>query len=240
MSPSDVAIKLRAFTADDLVSAYKRGTRDFSRSNLLRNEIEATVQEEQYLDCLDHPDASRYNPLWLDFRDGIERDFDWDTSGRCLSIHSDLPDARNFRGAVLPRINLAGSYLYPVDFSEADLSGADLRGAILIDCSFVGASLRKADLRNAVFDDCDLRGADFYMARMERVALTDCDARKSILRRTKLYRAHLDRVNLQHASLDRAHCDRIVLGDVDLEGRSVAREVRWGPAGACRHHSQPS
>jgi uncharacterized protein YjbI with pentapeptide repeats len=233
--PGNVAKKLRAFSPDDVLAAYRRGTRDFSRSNLLRLEIEAMVQKERYLDCLDRPDIQRYNALWVDFRNPVERDFDWDMYGRCVSLHPDAPDARDLKGAALARINLSGSYLYPVDFSGADLSGADFRNTVLIDCTLIGTNLWKADLRDAKFIDCDLSGADLYMARMERVLLSGCNATRTNLRRAKLYRARLSGVNLRRASLDNAHCDHIVLADVDFrrvdlsvvtfEGSRVSRVV---------------
>ena len=216
VSSGDVAKKFRAFSPEEILAGYKSGKRDFSRANLLRHEIETTVQAEQYFDCLDHPDTACYNALWIDFLNRVERDFDWDMHGRCVSLHPDLPDVRDLRNAALAGINLSGSYLYPVNFSGADLSGADLCGAILIDCTLVGTILKKADLRDATFANCNLSGANLHMARMERAVMSDCDATKVTLCRAKLYRARLNGVNLRGASLDAAHCERIVLGEVDF------------------------
>ena len=204
-------------TPEDLLSGYRRGQRDFSRSNLLRLELEAAVRDTRYLDCIDHPEVNQYNPLWVDFRSPGEQNFEWDSCGRCLSVNiSDLPVPRRLSGAVLAGINLSGSYLYLIDFSEADLSGADLRRAVFIDCALPGTRLTRADLRDAQFLDCDLTGVDFYMARMERVSVVDCDAQRSNLRRAKLRRAHLTRVNLRKCDLANAQCERIALHATDL------------------------
>lgn len=222
VSPRDLAAKMRAFSVGDLLAAYKRGRRNFERSNLLRVELETILKDENWLDCLDHPDTGRYNALWVDYRTPAERDFEWDRYGHIL-FAEDLLGARDLKSARLPGINLSGSYLYPVDFSGGDLSRADLRRAIFIDCKLAGANLRRADLRDATFEACDIRDVDFYMARMERVRFNDCNVIKSVLRRAKLNRARLRGVNLQKAVLDDAHCDRVVLGDVDLRSVDLSR-----------------
>jgi len=217
VNQSDIAKRLRAMTPEDLLACYRKGQREFSRSNLLRLELEAALRDTRDLDCIDHPEVDNYNPLWVDFRSPGEKDFEWDKCGRCLFVHlSDLPAPRRLSGAVLPGINLSGSYLYPIDFSEADLSGANLRRAVFIDCALPGARLTRADLRDAQFLDCNLTGVDLYMARMERVSVVDCDAQRSNLRRAKLRRAHLTRVNLRKCDFTNAHCERIALHTTDL------------------------
>jgi uncharacterized protein YjbI with pentapeptide repeats len=217
VNQSDVAKRLRAMTPEDLLAAYRKGQREFSRSNLLRPELEAALRDTRDLDCIDHPEVDNYNPLWVDFRSPGEQDFEWDRWGRCLFVHlSDLPAPRRLSGAVLPGINLSGSYLYPIDFSEADLSGADLRRAVFIDCALRGARLTRADLRDAQFFECNLTGVDLYMARMERVSVVDCDAQRSNLQRAKLRRAHMTSVNLRKCNLANAHCERIALHATNL------------------------
>lgn len=220
MERSELAKCLRALSPGELLELHAGGQRDFSRTTLLRAELERVFGDRLQFDCADpnHWAAEKYNPLWIDYRFGVERDFEWDSYGRCLSVEeSDLPEPRPLAGARLDGIDLSGSYLYPVDLSSADLDGADLRHAVFIDCVLSGASLRRADLRDCWFRECKLDGADFYMARMDRVVMVDCDARGVSFHRAKLRRARLYRVDLRRAQLEKAHCDRIVL-EADLRG----------------------
>lgn len=228
MKQDELIQKLRALTPEELLSGYRKGVRDFSRVNLLRAELECAVLERRFLGCVENPTCRRYNPLWVDFLlFAGERDFKWDSSGRCLSVEEvesplDPPSRRNLSGADLTGIDLSGSYLYPIDFTKADLSGANLRHAIFIDCLFSSASLKRADLRGAHFFDCSVDAADFYMARMERVHMIDCDARGARLERAKLRRAGLIRVDLRDACLQYAHCDLITIAG-DLRGVDLCR-----------------
>ena len=125
MKPSSTVESIRAFTPDELVAAYREGRRDFSRTNLLRAELEALNLEDLNLGFSWNPEDP-YNPLWVDFRSQPMQEFEWDLYGRCLSVGpDDLPEARNLSGAVLSEIDLSGSYLYPVDLSQADLARKD-------------------------------------------------------------------------------------------------------------------
>lgn len=128
VSNRDVAAKMRAFTPEDLLEMYKRGRRNFEASNLLRAEIEATIQEERSLDCLDHPDRNRYNPLWLDYKSSFgESDFEWDRHGHCLDICDDLPDARDLR-----RADLSSLYAGSINPTETILEPS-LSSCLLLD-----------------------------------------------------------------------------------------------------------
>ena len=226
MRKAPVIELLRAMTPEDLLSSYGSGRRDFVGINLLRTELEPVVRDQGYLDCLDDPSGVSSSPLWLDFR--LHKELEWDVYGRCLSLEPDaLPPARNLSGAILSEVNLSGSYLYPVDFSNADLSHADLRGAIFIDCDLSATNLVKTDLRYARLINCSLKHADLYMARMDRAYLGSCDVRKANLKRAKLRRARLGD-DLRGAILDSARCDFVTLCG-DLRGIDFSVVQMRGP-----------
>lgn len=216
MKPVSVADQLRALNPEDLSAAYKRGRRRFRAINLLRRELEANYGDSRRFDSAEHPDATKWNPLWLDYQ-GL-RDCSWDQSGRCLfEERDDLPDARNLSNLDLHGIDLQGSYLYPVDFSHTSLKGADLKRCILIDCDLSSADLSRTDLREARIHHCVLRDANFYMARMDRCHIWDCDARNVNLHRAKLKKTLLLRLDLRGSVLN-GHFDRSWLKGSDLRG----------------------
>jgi uncharacterized protein YjbI with pentapeptide repeats len=55
-----------------------------------------------------------------------------------------------------------------VNFTDADLSGADLRASIFRRVAFVRANLRNADLRRSGFEACDLTDAAMSGAKLTR------------------------------------------------------------------------
>lgn len=209
---------LRAWDPVELLEQFARGTRDFSRINLLRPELAEMLAAHTHLDALVNP-GSGYNPLWDDYklRSGT---FEWDCYGRFL-IPEDAPPPRNLASMDLTGINLAGSYLYPVSFLHSDLSQANLQRAVFIDCDLSSVKLLRADLRAAQFHSCCLNDADFYMARMDRVLITGCEARGANFSRAKLVRAHIDG-DLRSSNWNHAHCRATwLIGDlrgIDLTG----------------------
>lgn len=169
LNAQDLMSALRAFGPKELLAEYEQGVRDFSRINLLRPELERACASPTFLECTQHPDAERYNPLWVDYVCGVpgETDFHWDRCGHCLFDElEDLPEPCDLKGTNLAEVNLSGSYLYPIDFTEANLSRADLRRTIFIDSTLAGADLSRSDLRDAQFHDCNLTRANLYMARL--------------------------------------------------------------------------
>jgi hypothetical protein len=68
---------------------------------------------------------------------------------------------KNFRYAVLER----------VDFSRQDLSNVDFQGATLVGCNFRGANLRYANFAQVRYEDlatCDFAGADLEKTLLEK------------------------------------------------------------------------
>lgn len=203
MKHSELLDALRSWDPAELLEQFAGGVRDFSRINLLRPELaEMLDTTHRYVDECVYPD-SRHNPLWGDYkmRPGT---FDWDSYGRFL-IPEDAPPPRNLTSMDLVGINLAGSYLYPVNFRHSDLTRANLQRAVFIDCDLSSAKLRRADLRDAQFHSCCLNDADFYMARMDRVLIADCEARGANFSRAKLARARIDG-DLRNSNWNHAHC----------------------------------
>src|SRR6266704_7163332 len=126
MTAGSIAHELRAWTADDLLAAYRQGRREFRAINLLRDELETVCgKRATQFRYSDRPDWEQCNPLWTDYI-GIRDDVSWDQSGRCLFDESrDVPESRHLSGHDLTGIDLQGAYLYPIDFSGGSLRGAD-------------------------------------------------------------------------------------------------------------------
>ena len=120
-------------------------------------------------------------------------------------------------------INLSSAYLYPIDLSGANLTGAILRRCTIIDGRFSRTEFSRADLRDARMDEADLTGANFYMARLDRSSLQGVILKRASLIRAKLRKASLAGADLTGASITNARFDRTslfgsCLKDVDLEG----------------------
>jgi uncharacterized protein YjbI with pentapeptide repeats len=218
---SSVAKQLKAYYPEELLAMYSRGERDFAAANLLRRELEASFAASRgFAQAENRADERPTSPLWLDHLFRGDPDFEFDRSGRIVSLEiDDLPETRDLSKADLREIRLEGGYLYPVDFSAANLSGANLRRAIFIDCSFQDADLSRTDLRDASFDACDFRGANFYMARMDRCSITDAQATRTRFERAKLKKAIFAGVDLRRAELW-AHYDRTIFAGCDLREAS--------------------
>lgn len=216
---SPIANDYWALYPDELLSRFEAGERDFRRINLLRDEIEHIASTRRRPLDIPCPVDERFNVLWSDYRSHFDREFEWDSFGRFIPVEfDDLLPPRNLNGASLAEISLDGSYLYPVDFSEADLRRASFRWAMLIDVNLREADLSYADLRGATIDG-DLTGANLYMARMDRCSIGGIAAGANF-GRTKLGRANLTGLDLRGASLAHAHFEQTNLSRTDL--RQVA------------------
>lgn len=158
------------------------------------------------------------NPLWWDYVNPIDPEFEWDGHGHFIPIElDDLLPARDLHGVVLTDLSLDGSYLYPVNFDDSNLTRARLRDAIILDVSLRGADLSHADLRRS-FIAGDLSGANLYMARLERSSLAGCNLNHANLGRAKLGGTDLRGADLRGANLSNAHFDKTVLSHATLIG----------------------
>jgi len=203
---------LRAWEPVELAEQFARGVRDFSRINLLRPELAEILATHTYFHEFFYSD-SRHNPLWGDYKQQALSTFEWDSYGRFL-IPEDAPPPRSLMSMNLAGINLAGSYLYPVNFDRSDLSQSNLQRAVFIDCDLSSVKLSRADLRDAQFHSCCLNDADFYMARMDRVLIDGCEARGASFSRAKLARAHISG-DLRNSNWSHAHCrETWLIGDL--------------------------
>jgi uncharacterized protein YjbI with pentapeptide repeats len=221
---SNIAKQLKAYYPHELLALYARGERNFAACNLLRAELEASFVPNRRFEQAYRPRGERMtSPLWLDRIFRADPDFEFDWTGRIILPETDgSPEEHDLSRTDLRNICFEGAYLYPINFSGANLSRSDLRRTIFIDCSFRGADLSRCDLRDAQFGNCDLCDTDLYMARMDRCVLTDCRAERTRLERSKLKRATFVGVDFRHADSS-AHYDRTNfigcdLRHVDLEG----------------------
>ena len=195
----------KALYPEELVSRYRSGERDFEGINLLRAELETIVGPTVVpFDTWYVPPSPSFGetargpfcPLWADHAD-VERRFEWDLSGRfCPSELGGLPETKILTGADLRGINLSYAYLYPVDLSGADLTGAIRKRTMIVDGQLSGVNLSRSDLRDARLPRADLTDANFYMARLDRCALY-----RVILKRARLIRAKLRKASLAGADL---------------------------------------
>jgi uncharacterized protein YjbI with pentapeptide repeats len=85
---------------------------------------------------------------------------------------------------------------------ERNFSGADLNTLDLAGFNLRGADLSYADLGAARLQGTNLRGADLSYADLESANLTDADLRGALLLGTNLRSAILTRTNFQGADCD--------------------------------------
>lgn len=224
MCAEEVAKAYKALYPEELLERYNAGERNFQGINLLRAELEHIVEPGSLHLWIDpmQPESEAYSPLWADFRNPVDRRFEWDFWGRFIPIeYDDLLPPRDLAGVNLSGVDLTGAYLYPVDLSNANLSGADLREAKLMDANLQGVDLSRADLRDSILESANLRAANLYMARLERATLASSDLREANLRRAKLRKAVLVATDLRGADLKKAHFDRTWLNEADLRNTSL-------------------
>jgi len=112
---------------------------------------------------------------------------------------------RNFQGADLREIQLAGANLQGANLigsklNNADLSYAKLDGAKLVIADLSGADLSHASLRKAKLMGAILRGANLSGADLSRADLSDAD---------------LENANLMGVDLTGANVEGVELGDVN-------------------------
>ncbi|MBD3256646.1 MAG: hypothetical protein GF383_16250, partial [Candidatus Lokiarchaeota archaeon] len=155
-----------------------------------------------------HPLKEKYNPLWLEYINCVERIFEWDSYGRFIPIEfDDNIDQIKLSKANLSGIDLEGSYLYNIDFSNSDLSSANLKNTILIDINFTNANLSRVDFRDAIIY-ANMKNTNFYMSRLDRVNFCGSNLSNANLKRAKLKKADLSYSNLEGVNIDFTQFDR--------------------------------
>lgn len=208
----------KALYPEELVERYKKGERDFRGINLFRAELEKIFADRiaagQYIEL---PSASEFNPLWMDYRGVIEREFEWDWSGHFIPDEfDDILPMRDLSHIDLSGIDLSWSYLYRVKLEGANLSGAIIRKAQVFDCAWAGVDLNHSDLRRTWFRDVDMVNSNVYMSRLNRTRFSSCYLNNADLRRAKLRKAWLVWSDLTNANLAKAHFDETILSGSNL------------------------
>jgi uncharacterized protein YjbI with pentapeptide repeats len=252
----DVAAKFKALYPEELVERYRKGERDFVGINLLRAELEHIFRVRHHqpvridFSQLGSSEVPKWytpffdvavNPLWADYKD-FDSEFEWDSGIFIPTEYDDLLPPRDLTSLDLSGINLAGAYLYPVNFSGTNLTGADLRKAKLFDANLQGAVLRYSDMRRANLNSANLQGADLYMAKLQRAAMTSTNLEHANLRRAKLRKAVITSSDLRGAYLERAHFERTWLNYSKLQNVDLSNvELRdCVVTGVSVTHSQKS
>ena len=136
----------------------------------------------------------------------------------------------------------------PIDFTSAELGGANLNDANLNGASLRGADLNRADLTRANLSYAQLNHADLTGAHLDRANLNDADLSGAhldravitgarldradltgaILTDTDLTNAHLDRANLTGAHLTRANLTNAILYGADLSDANLTGAILYG------------
>ena len=119
--------------------------------------------------------------------------------------YADLANVRG--GAIFTRARLEN-----VDFTDADLTGADLSRANMENAHLTDADLRRVDLTGANLEFAPLTGAD-----LSHADLTDAYLGMLDLTGATLDSADLRRANLMHTDLTDANLSRADLTDASLE-----------------------
>lgn len=225
MSLEPTAKYYNALYPEEILKRYSAGERTFVNINLLRKELESIMGEtiETAIVAPGYVSEKSSNPLWLDFLNLVPSDlpgsqqFDWDRYGRFGHEGLDEIPEKDLSNTNLSNINLAGSYLYPVNFSNTDLSHANLQHTKLLDVNLGGANLSHADLRGAVISG-NLNDVDLTMARLDKCNLAECNLQGANLKRAKLKETDFTGADLQNANLSKAHFDGTILNRVKLQG----------------------
>lgn len=217
----DLIRSYKALYPEELVERYKKGERDFRGINLFRAELEKIFAGRLAAGRnVELPPASEeFNPLWIDYRWNIEREFEWDWSGHFIPDEfDDILPMRDLSHINLSGIDLSGSYLYRVKLESADLSRAIIRKAQVFDCEWDGVDLNHTDLRRTWFQGVTMINANMYMSRLNRTRFSSCHLQGTDLRRAKLRKTWLVWSDLTQAKLAKAHFDQTWLSGSNLSG----------------------
>jgi len=130
---------------------------------------------------------------------------------------------RNFQGADLRGIQLAGADLRNANLINGQLAGADLRkvrldGAKLAIADLTNANLSSASLRKANLVGAVLQGAKLNFADLTRADFSDADLSHVQLIGANLTGANLNAADLSGANLTGANLEAVELTDANLTG----------------------
>jgi len=121
---------------------------------------------------------------------------------------------------------LEGNYRDPVDFTRADLKGAnfsesDVSGMILEEADIRDANFHLADVTEAVLLKADARGADFTEATLKAADLKDANLSGADFTGASIKGADLSRADLTDAILRDAVLMTAFLTDANLTGADL-------------------
>ncbi len=133
----------------------------------------------------------------------------------------------NLSKAVLPKAVLRDAKLNGVDFSLAQLQGADLyrthlQGAILHQALLQAANLGAARLQGAILTRAQLQSANLNAAQLQGAQLTEAQLQGADLNRTHLQGAVLRQARLQGADLRSAELQFADLWRAQLQGANLS------------------
>lgn len=137
----------------------------------------------------------------------------------------------DFREADLTGAFLSGSFLLNADLKSVKLRQAQLEGAILVGAHLDGANLSEAQLQKADFIWAKMEGSDFSHAQMQGAVLfgtqmqwanlSEAQMQGAILREAQMQGANLSRAQMQGADLSTAQMQGADLSWVQMQGANL-------------------
>lgn len=130
-----------------------------------------------------------------------------------------------------PWTDLSGCDLYGVrfkkdlkdmNFTNANLSGADLQGANLSN-----ADMRGVNLKNALLNGANLTNANLAFARLIRAEVTNADLTNTNFYRANLYRADFTNSDLTGTDFRYSILTHAILANTNLKGANFENSGTW-------------
>ncbi|OYV59154.1 MAG: hypothetical protein B7Z71_08660 [Acidocella sp. 21-58-7] len=208
----------------NLIAASLRGTNltkaILSGANVTNARLTGALLEGATIDGLqligarfDHAQAAKIAVLktsWASFRGpGINLT-------KAAFIEVDLSGA-DFSYAIMPRCSFINCKLDGVNFSGADLSKA----AFVSACSLTAVQFSLANLSGANFRECDLTGSDLTRAILEKSDFSGANLTRALLPRVCAPGARFVATNLTGAQLMHGNFMRADLSRADLRGADL-------------------
>ncbi len=217
---SDVSRKYRNIrSVEGLLTAYKRGERNFNQVNLEKADLsnlnltgislkQANLKGANLSQAiLSKANLEEANLEKADFQNADLTE----ANLRNANLEEAKLDAANLTSAILIKANLSYAYMASCQLIEANLKQAHL----------VGADLTAANLKKSILDKANLKQVRLRKANLEQASLIEV-----YLKRVKLQFANLTEANLQKASLDETEFNDAILTRTDLRGIDIS-QIRW-------------
>ena len=113
-------------------------------------------------------------------------------------------------------VNFSAAELIGANLTQANLTSANFTGANLIRANLCQANLCQANLRDANLNSTNLTKANLNQANLYQAELRDANLQKADLEKTNFSQADLTEANLSQANLQSANLSQANLSEADL------------------------